>query len=130
MLCEEASYPPSELQELQKLNNNHPTASMLIAKVAEGCSRVLPDEIPIQDEELDVLTEAILLVAETAATRRPVCRMALENIVECAQKVRMIALLPIDIEAGRKEGRVVVDGDGSFGESRKERRNLGEGFLC
>jgi hypothetical protein len=41
----------------------------------------------------------------------------------------MIALLPIDIEAGRKEGRVVDDGDGSFGVEQKRGEKLGsKGF--
>jgi hypothetical protein len=52
----------------------------------------------------DGLTEAILPVAEIAATRRLDWRMALENIV-ATQEANVVALQPIEIDAGVEEGR-------------------------
>lgn len=53
----------------------------------------------------DGLTEAILLVAEIAATRRLDWRMALENMAAAAQETILVALQPIEIDAGMEEGR-------------------------
>jgi hypothetical protein len=53
----------------------------------------------------DGLTEAILLVAEIAATRRPDWRMALENMAAAAQEACVVTLQPIEIDAGMGEGR-------------------------
>ncbi|KAI1525929.1 hypothetical protein PtrCC142_010290 [Pyrenophora tritici-repentis] len=53
----------------------------------------------------DGLTEAILLVAEIAATRRLDWRMALENMAAAAQEAIVVALQPIEIDAGMEEGR-------------------------
>ena len=53
----------------------------------------------------DGLTEAILLVAEIAATRRLDWRMALENMAAAAQETIVVALQPIEIDAGMEEGR-------------------------
>lgn len=54
----------------------------------------------------DGLTEAILLVAEIAATRRLDWRMALENMAAAAQETISVALQPIEIDAGVEEGRL------------------------
>ena len=53
----------------------------------------------------DGLTDAILLVAEIAATRRLDWRMALENMAAAAQEAIVVALQPIEIDAGMEEGR-------------------------
>lgn len=53
----------------------------------------------------DGLTDAILLVAEIAATRRLDWRMALENMAAAAQESISEALQPIEIDAGMEEGR-------------------------
>lgn len=53
----------------------------------------------------DGLTDAILLVAEIAATRRLDWRMALENMAAAAQESNSEALQPIEIDAGMEEGR-------------------------
>jgi hypothetical protein len=52
----------------------------------------------------DGLTEAILPVAEIAATRRLDWRIALENMAAAAQETNVVALQPIEIDAGMGEG--------------------------